>query len=225
MRNGKTARSCVIVTGLGWFLLYAAIFLMALHCVGTNARLYYALQLRADVPTVAAIESSELLSVDETLARYLSGDPNALEDSPFNADEIEHMRDCYELFRLLRKIMFVALIAGIVLIGLGMFAMKYRGIIACVAAAVCLFIPLLCVTLWAALDFDGLFRLFHQLLFTNELWLMDPAKDLMIRICQESMFESMAAIVAAVGLCFMGFVIAIHKIVFGKDRRRDYARL
>lgn len=34
---------------------------------------------------------------------------------------------------------------------------------------------------WGAVDFDSLFILFHRLAFTNDLWLLNPETDLLIR--------------------------------------------
>ena len=39
---------------------------------------------------------------------------------------------------------------------------------------------------------DGLFRRFHGLLFTNDLWLLNPKTDLMIRMLPEQFFQAVA---------------------------------
>ena len=49
------------------------------------------------------------------------------------------------------------------------------------------------VALWAAVDFNSLFVLLHRLLFSNELWLMDPQTDLIILLMPESFFVLLSA--------------------------------
>ena len=48
------------------------------------------------------------------------------------------------------------------------------------------------VAVCAAVDFDGVFRRFHGLLFSNDLWLLNPETDLMIRMLPEQFFMSVA---------------------------------
>ena len=44
------------------------------------------------------------------------------------------------------------------------------------------------LALWAAFDFDRFFTLFHRIAFTNDLWLLNPRTDLLIRLMPESLF-------------------------------------
>ena len=69
-----------------------------------------------------------------------------------------------------------------------------------------LLIPLGAFALWAIVDFDSAFTFFHRLLFTNDLWLLDPRTDLLIRICPESMFMAMGL---RVGLWSLAALIAV----------------
>ena len=58
------------------------------------------------------------------------------------------------------------------------------------------------VALWAAVDFNSLFVLLHRLLFSNELWLMDPQTDLIILLMPESFFVLLSA---QLGWLMLGF--------------------
>ena len=46
--------------------------------------------------------------------------------------------------------------------------------------------------IWVLLDFNQIFTIFHEILFTNDLWLFDPATDYMIRMVPERFFAGMA---------------------------------
>ena len=41
---------------------------------------------------------------------------------------------------------------------------------------------------WALADFEGLFVTFHRAAFRNDLWLLDPRTDLLIRLMPEELF-------------------------------------
>ena len=45
---------------------------------------------------------------------------------------------------------------------------------------------------WGLVDFDGLFVTFHRIAFTNEGWLLDPSKDLLIRLMPVEFFIALA---------------------------------
>lgn len=199
----KSQRNGGMLVGTGIFFVFLAALLLILHGVGTNAGLYYRLQMRADILPEAGISAEELRSLDDSLADYLAGDASALDDTPFNEKERIHMADCFDLFALLRKaIVASVLLAAVCLAGgwmLGRCSLRraamggtigFAGIIAILA-------------LWGLMDFDSLFTLFHKLLFTNDLWLLDPQTDLLIRICPQSMFSTMAFMIGTAEILFI----------------------
>lgn len=56
------------------------------------------------------------------------------------------------------------------------------------------------LALICALDFNRAFIAFHHLFFTNDLWLLDPATDLMIRLLPETFFAQVAGRAALLAL-------------------------
>ena len=61
------------------------------------------------------------------------------------------------------------------------------------------------LVLWANMDFQGFWTAVHMTLFTNELWLLDPTKDLLIRIMQGELFFNMSIrIVVWAGAIWLG---------------------
>ena len=144
--------------------------------------------------------------VNIVLADYLAGtrqDINIEESllgtnqQVFNADEKAHMIDVYNLFVLERRVRSVSLSAGLLLLGaaclLSRKKLRQTALSAAKAfilsfAALAAALVLLCMTS----GFDRLFILFHELLFTNELWLMDPRTDAMIRMFPSEFFLRIA---------------------------------
>ena len=184
-----------LAAAAGFLCMYFLALLVLLHGVGTNAALYKRLQLNADILPEAGIDEKALSELDEKLADYLRGDAAALDDAPFNATERAHMADCYDLFVLLRRVMAALAAATLVLLFAAhrLHCMNPRR--AAFIAAIVLGGVVAALAVWGLGDFSSLFTAFHRLLFSNDLWLLDPATDLLIRICPESMFVWMAAII------------------------------
>ena len=217
---------------LGLVALMLILTLTALHRVGTDDGLYYALQTRANVLPAAGISDGDLKTLDAALARYLAGDADALLPTngetgarsvlemnvdgavrpAFNEKELAHLEDCQRLFALLRKVRQRLIPWAVLLILAGARLLAHRRRIRRVAwlAPLLLLIPLGAFALWAVVDFDAAFTFFHRLLFTNDLWLLDPRTDLLIRICPESMFMGMGL---RIGLWSLAGMLAVPALV------------
>lgn len=197
---------------LGLAALYVILILTAVHIVGTDADLYYREQTKAGILPAAGITDEALRALDGRLADYLRGDAAALAaDAPFNAQEMAHMADCYGLFQLLRKVRARLVPWAVFLIAGGAWLMQDRRRARRCAwlSPLLLLIPLGLFSLYAALRFDRAFTLFHRVLFRNDLWLLDPATDLLIRICPASMFMHMGLRIGAYSLAAILVVSAL----------------
>ena len=201
---------------LGFAALDVILLLSAVHIVGTDGSLYYTEQMKAGILPEAGICDAALRTLDGSLAQYLSGDAGALQPGdPFNEREMAHMADCYSLFELLRKVRSRLIPWAIVLILGGAYVLRDRRRIRLCAwlAPLILLLPLGAFALYAALNFDAVFTLFHEVLFSNDLWLLDPQTDLLIRICPESMFMDMGMRIAAYSLAGMLAVSTIATVL------------
>ena len=58
----------------------------------------------------------------------------------------------------------------------------------------------------------SLFILFHKLVFTNDLWLLDPRTDLLIRLMPIEFFISYAAIIGGLWLLGMAGLLILATI-------------
>ena len=206
------------LAALGFCAAMLAGVLAAFHAVGTDAELYFSLQAEAGVLETAGVSEGDLRRLDAALADCLRGDPDALdgltatvfgvEQPAFNARELAHMEDCRRLFALLRRTAAALGVAGAAMIAGGTAALKDRKKARRAAwiAPLIPLIPLGIFAAWAAVDFNAAFNFFHELLFTNDLWLLDPRTNLLIRICPQSMFMAMGARIGALGLVWIAIV-------------------
>lgn len=151
------------------------------------------------------MEMEDLLSVTHEMMAFLRGDREDLhvpaivggvEREFFNEREIAHMEDVKGLFLAaiaLRRIcaIIAALCIALLLllkadvrrvlpkmlrIGAGLFLVMAAGLTAIIST-----------------DFTKYFILFHKIFFTNDLWILDPATDLLINIVPEPFFMDTAA--------------------------------
>ncbi|MBE5774596.1 MAG: TIGR01906 family membrane protein [Clostridiales bacterium] len=181
---------------------------------GTDPFLYKKLQFEArpDILEYAGISEDDLVRVNEALADCLQGDPDVLENleaevfgkvqPAFNERELVHMEDCRKLFELARTVRNIAVVFGPLALILGVILLNDRrkARISVLLGPVVLAAPLGLLAAWAAVDFNAAFNFFHRILFTNDLWLLDPHTDLLIRICPQKMFMEMGRYIGVVSI-------------------------
>lgn len=132
----------------------------------------------------------------------------------FNDKERAHMVDVRNLFVLNDRILKLALIAVLALYGIGRYGLKYKGLLIdglSLSGLVLIGFAAL-LGLVASQDFTAVFTKFHELFFTNDLWLLDPATDRMIVLLEETFFSKMAvhiglyAVLTAMAATALGIV-------------------
>lgn len=188
MLNGflKTA-----AMALGVMLLTLCAAVSMFLNAATDGELYYEIQTEHNVQP--GVDSETMHELDMLLARYLAGDEAALDETElFNADEKAHMEDVYDIFAALRTIKIATLVGGVLTLALvyynrTKFSRRQLQSGAVLGAAL-FFLPITAIAAWAALDFAAAFTWMHHVLFSNDLWLMDAATDLMIRMLPEVFF-------------------------------------
>ena len=194
-----------LALALSMTLLAAAIWLPA-----TPVRLMLFLMEQYAPPEDSRFPAKEYAPVVEMITGYLQGTEDTFqhcfmvdgtEYAAFNPKEQHHMADVQDLFYLCRDAGLLACAASILL---GVAARKrinwrmlHRTLLA-ILVAVTAVIALACI------DFHSLFILFHKIAFTNDLWLLNPQTDLLIRLMPIEFFISYAAIIG--GLWLTGMV-------------------
>jgi len=81
------------------------------------------------------------------------------------------------------------------------------------------------LALWAFFGFERLFILFHLVSFSNEYWMLDPAKDYLIRLFPEGFFYD-AALLGFVAVIFeallvVGIALGVLRLKVLKGKRTD----
>lgn len=97
------------------------------------------------------------------------------------------------LFLILTKAELKKMLTGAYFAALGVFAVLIAGLLVSFAV-----------------DFTASFTVFHEIFFTNDLWMFDPAEDYMIRMLPEGFFYDM---VMRIGAFFVGGLVLLFAVM------------
>lgn len=116
----------------------------------------------------------------------------------FSQRELLHLEDIRGLVRLANVLRYAAL--GLVFISLLVFLFirkvspdflnRIKPQKALLIALWAMFGAAALLIAWGVIDFNSLFYAFHRVLFRNDLWLLDPSQDLLLRLMPSSFFIS-----------------------------------
>ncbi|MGE5578547.1 MAG: TIGR01906 family membrane protein [Bacillota bacterium] len=191
--------------------------LLPIHLVGFNLGFYRSQWERLGVTADTGMTMEDLGRSASTLLQYFTGKAetpqltvtvNGQERPLYNPKEMTHLADVKTLFNY--GFMLEQVLAAEVL-GLGLFLRKARESRALSRslslAGGILLGALLTLIVAARTNFTGFWTNFHLLTFTNDLWLLDPATDWLVRIYPEGFFlaavERVGIIASGISLLYL----------------------
>ncbi len=175
------------------------------------------------------LDASAYIGMSEAEQQQFAGEMSAwmkgegeLPDG-LNSDEKLHMEDVRRIIRTAKALSRGCTVAAmmIALLVIWMSAMSGpKDAAKPIAIGAVLSVLLLAGTVAAGrgMGFDAAFIRMHQLLFTNDLWLMDPATDILIRMMPSNLFEAellrvmqrgaLMAVLTLAALCIFGMMLS-----------------
>ncbi len=172
------------------------------------------------IDTKTGKSMEELRGITKDLIAYLDDGDDAHLSPYFQNHEILHMHDVYGLMKIAKVVRFLVL-PGLIVLGLLYRSLGgSRRLLALVGAGLLLF--LVAFGGLIAMTFSKSFVLFHEMFFDNDLWLMDPSKDLMIQMLPEDVFSGMALRIGAMvagGMLLVNLLLAYRGGVNHADHR------
>lgn len=151
------------------------------------------------------------------LGAYFSG--GDVDFPYFNDREITHLSDIKQLFSLFDRGLWLLIPATLLALLLARHPDPRGFLLGCGLSL----LLLAALAAYIALDFESAFILMHRLLFTNDLWLLDPRTDLLICLMPEPMFTFLAGRLALTvipaWLLIPALVILGRKILGSRSRR------
>lgn len=186
-----------------------------LRFAANDIRLYEYGFNKYEVSAATGLDNEELLSVADQMVTYFNSDEEFLDIDIFNQRELTHLKDVKGLIQLAYRLQLASL-AYIVVYVLINFALRrgafWRDLARRLIWGSGATIALLAVLgLWAVIDFDSLFLLFHLVSFSNELWQLSPGDKLLLMFPQ-GFFNDAALFVAAAAI---GEAIIIGGVAWG----------
>ena len=171
------------------------------YCIAGDARGLTREMQRFAPADVSGLPEEAYPELGRHMADYLTGKKETFQYhlesadgsllSLFHDHELAHMADCRQLLALDHTVCLVSLLlaaAGLLTAAtlepgtrLAFARGGTRGLQAAAALAAALM-------LWALANFDGFFVTFHRIAFRNDLWLLDPRTDLLIRLMPSALF-------------------------------------
>lgn len=205
------------------FLIFIFALIFSVLVSSFNKRIYKSVY-RSDenIKEFSGFTEEEYLGEIDKLKGYLfnTREDSSLIDSVYSEDEVSHMKDVYRLFRMIRIICFLSFFATVFII----FKNKNHISSIDISRRWYLFIvfPVL-IFAPAIINFEKFWTAFHKVLFSNDLWLMDPRYSLMINLLPEKIFYLISMmtiilyfiIVLVVVLCFRFFSKREEKASYG----------
>lgn len=213
------------VMGVLLFLLIVVALITSIQVVAygdSEYKFYQKLYEKYTVAEALDMKMEDVMTVTKHMMAYLNGQEEELsvrvsvdgkEQDFFNEQDRMHMEDVKRLFAGGLMIRTICLgVIGILVVLLMVWKADWKrllievyGKVLGVFAGILLLIVLAC-----CVDFTACFTVFHKLLFTNELWLFDPATDYMIRMLPEGFFVQIAIRIVEV---FVSFLVLMTLLV------------
>ncbi|MHB1314867.1 MAG: TIGR01906 family membrane protein [Christensenellales bacterium] len=194
----KWAKVCGIVASVFAILF---LFCAALQSAAMDRHFFYAEFEKLQVSEETGMSPAELEKVTDNLLSYLEGNRETLDMTAvikgqqrevFNQKEKDHMVDVKALFVLLQQAKITALGCSIALLAVTVLLSRKKALHTITRsylwAAVGFFGAVLVLGIIAAVNFSFFWTNFHQLFFTNDLWILDPATDVLIRMMPSKLF-------------------------------------
>ncbi len=191
-------------------ILSIVLLLTAVEVVTFNENHYREMFDKYNIPKETGLEKEELIEIINDVLLYFKDDRQLLNTTrkvngeiipAFGERAILHMIDVKELFvsgkRLRNGGIIIALLLTAVLLKKDRF-WKEKLSKTLISVAVVNVLLMLMLYILMRLDFYRYFTYFHLIFFTNDLWLLDPNTELLIKMLPEDFFNDTAVKIASV---------------------------
>lgn len=191
-----------------------------------------------NIKDYAGIGQEDLEIRYQALIDYIYSGQEDLINDYFNQKEVLHMKDVHGLFELNSFLIKISrlLFYSFVIYNLYKLTRRYKTkfelvanmevinyqIRLILAGVFILALGFLILAILVSTNFDYIFVKFHHIFFDNDLWLLDPTTDLMIRMLPQAYFMNLAKRIFFSFLRKIGFILIIlFATMYLNKRRKD----
>ncbi|MBR6816688.1 MAG: TIGR01906 family membrane protein [Clostridia bacterium] len=142
----------------------------------------------------------------------------------FNEREKLHMIDVRRLYRNAKTVGYTSLVIGALTFAVLFWRSDRQEQKAVVRGYLhgnmMFFLMLAVIGLFAALDFDTFWTAFHKIMFSNDLWLLDPRQDILIQMVPQQFFFDLVMRIAIAAAASIGALL-IGAGIWNKKLERE----
>lgn len=202
---------------VGAVLLVLATAVACIEGVAFDRGFYEREYAKLNTAQYVGVDSETLNEATDVLLGYLQGDVDSLDMQAevsgaqreyYNTREKDHMADVATLNQNAVFFMQLAYPLGALLVLVACILCKrriYMVLKSCFYSIVGVLAFFGVLAVWAGFDFNSFWITFHHVFFTNDLWLLDPATSLLIRMYEQQFFFDMVSLILVL---FIGLIVA-----------------
>jgi integral membrane protein (TIGR01906 family) len=209
--------------------LWVSLILSVIHFSSLDINFYQTKYRELDVAENIGISQEELMIATDVLLDYLVGDSNNLDviatidgskQEVFNQREKDHMIDVQVLFVNTVWIRNIAII-GAIFSGLFIYLSNKKDSVSVIVegitqASMILGVMFAFLVTFAVLDFGSFWIFFHKVLFSNDLWLLNPNTDNLILMVPLPFFFSLVSLILYRIILGLGLLFTI---IYGLENK------
>lgn len=170
---------------------------------------YEKYSIRENLTEYVGVNQDTLENMYSSLIEYINGGNEKIITSYFNQREVSHMRDVKGLFDINKNISLIGDISLLIIYVYLLYAIfdtksfknitnieksekHIKNINLLIKYSIFTLVIFLFIAILGIINFNALFIKFHELFFKNDLWLLNPKTDIMIRMLPEGYFMEVA---------------------------------
>lgn len=193
-----------LLSACSYLVVVSLLLIVLITCIDISCfqRGFYKEEFHSlDIAAQNHVSEEDLMKATDALLDYIQGkrddviveiDWYELSTEAFNERERAHMVDVRGLYQFAMVLRGIALVLLLFASGFLIYALKRDCwklfATAYVRCGICFVLVVGMLGFWAAVDFTSLWEMFHHIFFTNDLWLLNPHTDFMIRMFPEPLF-------------------------------------
>ena len=205
---------------ISMFAFVLMLTITSVFIVSFNESYFRKMYKKLEVAETIKVDEKTLMDVNHNLLEYIKGEQNSLDYSVeisgrevefFNEKEKDHMVDVQILYfnaLMVRNIAFIVSLFGLLVL-ISSKDYKNTNLIHEILGKVLLSYGLIigAAAIVAIIDFDFFWTSFHELVFSNDLWLLNPATDRLIMMVPLEFFTGLVyRILGLITLIFLSLL-------------------
>lgn len=214
-------KSLVVIMHIAFMV---SLFLLSIRVLGLEPYFFEWFYSQNDTASLLGMSTPDLMRATKQLLAYMLDQADSIQSvvivnnqstNMFNQKEIDHMVDVLALIRMMRITMFFSITITAILIFMQRTSHSFINLL---KQTYGLALGILSgfvggLTVFAIIDFRSFWIVFHQVLFSNDLWLLDPRTDRLVNMVPLNFFMTLVFSIIVLGIILnIGYAWFIQKL-------------